>query len=206
LKVLLATGNRKKAAEMEAILGEGGNHGLEFMSLADYPGLPPVVEDGTTFVENARKKAEAAARATGLPTVGEDSGIEVDALGGAPGIFSARYSGEGADDRTNSEKLLDAMRDVPAGKRGARYRCAAVLFFPDGREEVAEGSCAGEIACAPRGTGGFGYDPIFLLASGRMMAELSPGEKHAISHRGVALRRIREKLVGAINFEGIIGA
>lgn len=194
MKVLLATGNRKKAAEIVAILGGEGNHGLEFASLADFPNLPPVIEDGTTFLENARKKARAAAAATGLPTIGEDSGLEVDALGGAPGIFSARYAGERATDRENNEKLLREMRGIPQGKRGARYRCVAVLAFPDGREEVAEGACEGEIAFAPKGSGGFGYDPIFLLPSGRMMAELSPPEKDAISHRGKALRKTREKL------------
>ena len=194
MKVLLATGNRKKAAEIVAILREGEGPVTEFASLADFPDLPEVVEDGDTFLANARKKAHPAAKETGLPTLGEDSGLEVDALGGAPGIYSARYAGEDAADGDNSRKLLEEMRDVPAGKRGARYRCVAVLAWPDGREVTADGSCEGEIAREPRGDGGFGYDPVFLLGDGRMMAELTPEEKDAISHRGRALRKLRTLL------------
>jgi XTP/dITP diphosphohydrolase len=194
VKVLLATGNRKKAAEIVAILREGEGPVTEFASLADFPDLPEVVEDGDTFLANARKKAHPAAKETGLPTLGEDSGLEVDALGGAPGIYSARYAGEDAADGDNSRKLLEEMQDVPAGKRGARYRCVAVLAWPDGREVTADGSCEGEIAREPRGDGGFGYDPVFLLGDGRMMAELTPEEKDAISHRGRALRKLRTLL------------
>jgi XTP/dITP diphosphohydrolase len=194
VKVLLATGNRKKAAEIVAILREGEGPVTEFASLANFPDLPEVVEDGDTFLANARKKAHPAAKETGLPTLGEDSGLEVDALGGAPGIYSARYAGEDAADGDNSRKLLEEMRDVPAGKRGARYRCVAVLAWPDGREVTADGSCEGEIAREPRGDGGFGYDPVFLLGDGRMMAELTPEEKDAISHRGRALRKLRTLL------------
>ena len=194
MKVLLATGNRKKAAEIVAILREGEGPVTEFASLADFPDLPEVVEDGDTFLANARKKAHPAAKETGLPTLGEDSGLEVDALGGAPGIYSARYAGEDAADGDNSRKLLEEMRDVPAGKRGARYRCVAVLAWPDGREVTADGSCEGEIAREPRGDGGFGYDPVFLLGDGKMMAELTPEEKDAISHRGRALRKLRTLL------------
>jgi XTP/dITP diphosphohydrolase len=152
------------------------------------------VEDGETFLENARKKAHPAAKASGLPTLGEDSGLEVDALGGAPGIYSARYAREDGGDDANNRKLRREMEDVPPGKRGARYRCVAVLAFPDGREITGEGSCEGEIAREPRGSGGFGYDPVFLLPDGRMMAELSSAEKDAISHRGRALRQLREKM------------
>jgi XTP/dITP diphosphohydrolase len=194
VKILLATGNRKKAKEIVAILSEGEGPVTEIASLADFPDLPEPVEDGETFLENARKKARPAAAATGLPTLGEDSGLEVDALGGAPGIYSARYAGEDAADGDNTRKLLEEMKDVPAGKRGGRYRCVAVLAFPDGREVTAEGSCEGEIAFEPRGTGGFGYDPVFLLPDGRMMAELAPEEKDALSHRGRALRQLRAKL------------
>lgn len=193
MKILLATGNRKKAAEIVAVLGEGPG-AIECLTLADYPDLPPAVEDGTTFLENARKKAHPAAKATGLPTLGEDSGLEVDALGGEPGIYSARYAEEGASDGANIRKLLREMDGVPPGKRGARYRCTAVLAFPNGKEIAADGSCEGEIALEPRGRGGFGYDPVFLLPDGRMMAELAPAEKDALSHRGKALRRLSEKL------------
>lgn len=194
MKILLATGNRKKAVEITAIFAEGEGPKVEFLSLADFPDLPEAVEDGDTFLENARKKAHPAAKATGLPTLGEDSGLEVDALGGAPGIYSARYAGESAADGDNTRKLLEDMKDVPAGKRSARYRCVAVLAFPDGGEITADGSCEGEIALEPRGTGGFGYDPIFLLPDGHMMAELSPREKDALSHRGRALRKMQISL------------
>jgi XTP/dITP diphosphohydrolase len=194
VKILLATGNRKKAAEILSILREGRGTEIECLSLADFPDLPPPVEDGETFLENARKKAHPAAKASGLPTLGEDSGLEVDALGGAPGIYSARYAREDGGDDANNRKLRREMEDVPPGKRGARYRCVAVLAFPDGREITGEGSCEGEIAREPRGSGGFGYDPVFLLPDGRMMAELSPAEKDAVSHRGRALRQLREKM------------
>ena len=143
MKILLATGNRKKAVEILAILREGEGPVTEFASLADFPDLPEVVEDGETFLENARKKSLPAAKETGLPTLGEDSGLVVDALGGAPGIYSARYAGEDAADGDNTRKLLEEMRDVPAGKRTARYRCVAVLAWPDGREVTADGSCEG---------------------------------------------------------------
>ena len=154
MKILLATGNRKKGKEIVSILAAACGPALEFATLADFPDLPEPVEDGDSFVENARKKARPAAEATGLVTLGEDSGLEVEALGWAPGIYSARYAGEDATDAANNEKLLHKMRDVPSGKRGARYRCVAVLSFPDGREIVTDGSCDGEIAFAPRGTGG----------------------------------------------------
>jgi XTP/dITP diphosphohydrolase len=196
VKILLATGNRKKAAEILSILREDGGEEMECLSLADFPDLPTPVEDGETFLENARKKAHPAAKASGLPALGEDSGLEVDALGGAPGIYSARYAREDGGDDANNRKLRREMENVPPGERAARYRCVAVLAFPDGREMTGEGSCEGEIAREPRGSGGFGYDPVFLLPDGRMMAELSSAEKDAISHRGRALRQLRDKMVG----------
>jgi XTP/dITP diphosphohydrolase len=188
MRLLLATGNRGKAAEAAAILGEGAGERLEVLTLADLPRLDAPEETGATFLENARIKARAGAAGSGLPTIGEDSGLEVDALGGAPGVLSARYA-EGGD-RARCEKLLREMAGVPARLRSARFVCAAVLAFPDGREESAEGSCKGAIAPAPLGAGGFGYDPVFLLPDGRTMAELAPEEKNAISHRGRALRRL----------------
>ena len=169
---------------------------FEVLTLADFPGLVSPEETGTTFLENARIKARAGAAGSGLPTIGEDSGLAVDALGGAPGILSARYA-EG-DDRAGCEKLLRELAGVPPGQRTARYVCAAVLALPDGREESAEGTCEGAIALAPRGTGGFGYDPVFLLPDGRMMAELAPAQKAAISHRGRALRLLAPKMVRLI--------
>jgi XTP/dITP diphosphohydrolase len=188
MRLLVATGNRGKAAEAAAILGEGAGERLEVLTLADFPGLTPPEETGATFLENARIKARAGAAGSGLPTIGEDSGLAVDALGGAPGVLSARYA-EG-DDRARCEKLLREMAGVPASLRSARFVCAAVLALPDGREESAEGFCEGAIAPVPLGAGGFGYDPVFLLPDGRTMAELAPEEKNAISHRGRALRRL----------------
>jgi XTP/dITP diphosphohydrolase len=190
---LLASGNRKKAAEMAAILAEATGQRFEVATLADFPGLESPEETGATFLENARIKALAGAAGSGLPTIGEDSGLAVDALGGAPGIFSARYA-EGGD-QARCDKLLRDLANVPAGRRSARYVCAAVLALPDGREASAEGTCEGEIALAPRGTGGFGYDPVFVAPDGRMMAELTPAEKAAISHRGKALRHLAPIMV-----------
>jgi XTP/dITP diphosphohydrolase len=193
MRVLLASGNRKKAAEMAAILGDAAGALVEVLTLADFPGLESPEETGTTFVENARIKAQAGASGSGLPTIGEDSGLAVDALAGAPGIFSARYAAGG--DSARCEKLLRELEGVPAGRRTARYVCAAVLALPDGREESAQGTCEGAIATAPRGTGGFGYDPVFLLPDGRTMAELEPAQKAAISHRGKALRLLAPKMI-----------
>lgn len=185
MRLLLASGNRKKAVEMAAILAAATGARFEVLSLADFPGLVSPEETGTTFLENARLKALAGASGSGLPTIGEDSGLAVDALGGAPGIFSARYA-EGGD-RARNEKLLRELASIPPGQRAAHYVCAAVLALPDGREESVQGRCEGAIALAPRGAGGFGYDPVFLLPDGRTMAELAPQEKAAISHRGRAL-------------------
>ena len=193
MRLLLASGNRKKAAEMAAILGDATGARFEVLTLADFPGLASPEETGTTFLENARIKAVAGAAGSGLPTLGEDSGLAVDALGGAPGILAARYAG--GDDRIGCEKLLHELASVPPGQRTARFVCAAVLALPDGREESAQGTCDGAIALAPRGTGGFGYDPVFLLPDGRMMAELTPAEKAAISHRGRALRLLAPIMV-----------
>jgi len=193
LRLLLASGNRKKAAEMAAILGDVTGARFEVLTLADFPGLVPPEETGSTFLENARIKALAGASGSGLPAIGEDSGLVVDALGGAPGIFSARYAG--GDDRARCEKLLRELAGVPPGQRAARFVCAAVLALPDGREESAQGACEGAIALAQRGAGGFGYDPVFLLPDGRTMAELTPAQKAAISHRGRALRLLAPKVI-----------
>ena len=196
MRLLLASGNRKKSAEVVAILREAAGGDLEVLTLADFPGLESPEETGATFVENARIKARAGAAGSGLPTLGEDSGLAVDALGGAPGVYSARYA-EGGD-RARWEKLLREMAGVPAGERGARDVAAAVLALPDGREVIAEGTCEGRIADAARGEGGFGYDPVFLLPDGRTMAELSAAEKDAISHRGRALRALAPRLVALL--------
>ena len=162
--------------------------GHELLPLPEGVELPP--EAGATFAENALPKARSTARATGRASVGEDSGIVVDALGGAPGVHSARYAGEHASDEENLEKLL---RETEAtGDRRAAYVCALAFVEPDGEEMLFEGRCTGRLALAPRGSGGFGYDPIFIpdeaSEPGLTMAELAPGEKNAISHRGKAAR------------------
>jgi XTP/dITP diphosphohydrolase len=193
VKILLATTNRKKAAEMTAILHEEAGPAVELVTLADFSGLHPVTEDGATFLENARKKAAAGLAATGLPTIGEDSGLAVDALDGAPGIYSARYAGGEGGDEANWRKLLHEMEGVRPGRRQAHFVCSAVLALPD-RHVAVEGRVDGEITRVPHGEGGFGYDPVFLLPDGRTMAELKPGEKDAISHRGAALRQLAKKL------------
>lgn len=152
---------------------------------------PEIEETGASYVENALLKARACASELELPAVADDSGIEVDALGGAPGHRSARYAGEGATDEQNLALLIRAIAGVPASGRTARYRCVAALAWPDGREFWAEGVCDGTLLTKPRGSGGFGYDPIFVPAGGdHTMAELEPGEKDRISHRGRAFRAL----------------
>jgi XTP/dITP diphosphohydrolase len=156
---------------------------------------PDVEETEATYLDNARLKARAVAEALGIPAVADDSGIEVDALGGAPGPLSARFAGPEATDRENLDLLIERIREVPAEARTARYRCVAVCSWPDGREVWAEATCEGRLVVDPRGSGGFGYDPIFLPEGhDRSMAELTPDEKDAISHRGKALRDLGEIL------------
>ncbi|MHB8894163.1 MAG: RdgB/HAM1 family non-canonical purine NTP pyrophosphatase [Candidatus Geothermincolia bacterium] len=193
MRVLLASGNRKKAAEIAAILDDVTGARFEVLTLADFPALAAPEETGASFLENARIKALSGAAGSGLPTLGEDSGLAVDALGGAPGILSARYAA--GDDWARCGKLLRELGSIPPGQRAARYVCAAVFALPDGREATAQGTCEGAIALAPRGTGGFGYDPVFLLPDGRTMAELAPEQKAAISHRGRALRLLAPNMM-----------
>lgn len=189
-QVVVATGNRHKLAEIAAILA-GLPVRLTSMDAFD---LPAPVEDGATFADNAAIKARACLKATGLPAIADDSGLEVDALDGAPGVHSARYAGTPADDARNNAKLLAALATVPPGRRTARFVCVAALALPDGRVELAEGHMAGQIVHAPRGVNGFGYDPLFVadaVADGRTNGELAPAEKDAFSHRGAAFRRLR---------------
>ncbi len=189
--LLVATRNRGKLREIVELLEAAG---VECDSLAGHPEVGDVEESGASFEENARLKASAAARASGLWALGEDSGLEVDALGGAPGVRSARYAGKHGDDAANNGKLLAELGSRL--DRAARYRCAMALARPDGEIVAAtSGTCEGEIATAPRGGGGFGYDPCFV-PSGRSltMAELSPAEKHDLSHRGRAARAMRPLL------------
>jgi XTP/dITP diphosphohydrolase len=156
---------------------------------------PDVEETGATYGENAALKAHAVAEALGVPAVADDSGIEVDALGGAPGPRSARYAGEGASDEANLRAVIAAISGVPSAGRTARYRCVATVAWPDGREASADGTCEGQLLTRPRGSGGFGYDPIFVPAGwDRTMAELSAEEKDRISHRGRAFRALADRL------------
>jgi XTP/dITP diphosphohydrolase len=188
-KLVLATRNLHKVAELRRILAEAGLPGLDLVGVEAFPGVEDVAETGVTFVENARLKALAVARATGVAAIADDSGLCVDVLGGAPGVFSARWSGRHGDDLANLELLLQQLCDVPPAHRGAHFACAAVLALPDGTERVAEGRLDGVLARAPRGANGFGYDPIFVPAGeARTTAELTPAEKDAISHRGRAFR------------------
>lgn len=189
--IVLASANPKKAAEIVEILGE-------HLELVPRPAeVPEVVEDADTFEGNSRLKAVALVAATGLAAVADDSGLEVDALDGAPGVWSARYAGEDATDQDNVDKLLAALADRPdPTDRTARFQAVVVLRHPDGSELVASGTVEGHIAAAPRGPGGFGYDPVFVPneGDGRTFGEMTQDEKHAISHRGRALRDLLAQL------------
>jgi len=182
-EIVLATGNPGKRREMEKLLAPLGLA----LRLPTEWGVPFAPEEtGTTFLENARIKARAALELTGLPSLADDSGLVVDALGGAPGVLSARYGGEGLSQSQRNTLLLRELEDVK--NRAARFVCVLVCLFPDGREIAAEGVCNGEILCAPQGEGGFGYDPVFFLPElGRAMAQLPDDEKNRISHRGKAV-------------------
>lgn len=186
MKFVIATHNQKKLKELERIL-------MPLHISVTAPDLAEVEETGTTFAENAFLKADSACRETGLPAVADDSGLMVDALNGAPGVYSARYAGENATDLDRIHKLLDALKDVPQEKRTAKFVSAICCVFPDGTQITAQGECAGTIAFAPEGEGGFGYDPIFLV-NGRSFALLTAEEKDEISHRGRALRAFAAKL------------
>ena len=190
---ILATGNRGKVAEFAALFRESGL-ALELVAQSDLA-VPAAPEPAATFVENALLKARHATRLTGLPAIADDSGLAVDALGGAPGVLSARFAGPNADDRANVAKLLAALAAVPAAPRTARFHCVlvALLHADDPAPEIATGEWRGEIAATGRGSNGFGYDPVFLdPALGRTAAELSAAEKNRVSHRGAALRRLVE--------------
>lgn len=188
---IIATNNEKKLVELSRILNPLGIRALSAKEAG--VSLEEVEETGITFEENARLKARAALQKTGMPAVADDSGLMVDALNGEPGVYSARYGGEGATDTQKNEKLLKNMENVPQEKRTARFVSAVCCLFPDGREIMVRGECEGSIAYAPKGEGGFGYDPIFLVGE-RSYAELAPEEKDAVSHRGRALRKLSEEL------------
>jgi len=188
--LLIATNNPGKVREYRELLADLP---VEITFPAQEGLLLTVEETGETFEANARLKALAYSRASGLPALADDSGLEVDALDGAPGVHSARYAGPEADDTDRYRKLLAALADVPAGQRSARFRCVVALARPDGTVQTAAGTCEGRIAFAPRGEHGFGYDPVFIVAGygGRTMAELAPETKNRISHRARAVQAAR---------------
>jgi XTP/dITP diphosphohydrolase len=195
--VVVATGNRGKLHELRELLADLP---IDLKSMAEaLPRKIEIVEDAPTFEGNARKKARLVADACAMPVLADDSGLEVDALDGAPGVRSARYAGEGATDAENNRKLLTALEEHGQGPRTARFRCVIVLHDPLTLREplVADGTCEGKIETSPRGTHGFGYDPIFVVRDvpgGRTMAELSDAEKNAVSHRGKAIAALRARL------------
>lgn len=192
-RLVIASGNRGKLAEFRQLLGAVG---IEPVGQGEL-GVEDIEETASTFVENALLKARHAARVTGLPALADDSGLCVDALGGAPGLYSARYAGPGADAATNIKKLLGELRDVPEAQRGAHFHCVVVMLRhpEDPQPLIAEGQWQGRILQARRGTGGFGYDPVFFCCQqGLSAAELSPEVKNRISHRGRALEQLRERL------------
>ena len=199
-ELALATTNEGKIREISAICVDWPVKKWHFGRSFAQPeqvsrSWPNVEETGDTYLENALLKARAVATALGVPALADDSGIEVEALGGAPGVRSARFAGEDATDQANLRLLIDRIRDVPEAERTARYRCVAVCAWPDRRGVWAEGTCEGRLILEPRGTGGFGYDPIFVReGESRTMAELTDDEKNAISHRGRAFRALRAKL------------
>lgn len=197
MKLLVATRNRNKVREIRDKFA--GLSGIELLSLDDIAPLPDIEEDGSTFEENALKKARETARLAGIPAMADDSGLEVDALGGEPGVLSARYAGDGATDLDRNRLVLEKMKDVPNGKRAARFVCVIAIAFPGGNERVTRGTCDGEIAREPRGDHGFGYDPIFFLPDrGVTMAEIPLREKNVISHRARALDSARDVLAELI--------
>ncbi|MFE9673574.1 RdgB/HAM1 family non-canonical purine NTP pyrophosphatase [Streptomyces sp. NPDC006259] len=189
-RLILATRNAGKITELRAILADAGlPHDL--VGADAYPDIPDVRETGVTFAENALLKAHALARATGHPAIADDSGLCVDVLGGAPGIFSARWAGTHGDDRANLELLLAQLSDIADEHRAAHFACAAALALPDGTERVVEGQMRGVLRRAPAGANGFGYDPILQPeGEARTCAELTAEEKNAISHRGKAFRAL----------------
>lgn len=187
MELVVATRNAGKLREIRRLLAETG---IQALSLDDFPNLPEVVEDGVTFAANAGKKASEIAGRTGRATLADDSGLTVAALDGAPGVHSARYAGEKATDADNNRKLLAALEGIPAARRQAAFVCVMALYHPDGRCQYFDGRIEGVILEAPRGAGGFGYDPLFYLPGcGCTMAELPLEEKNRLSHRGQALRK-----------------
>ena len=191
-QLVLATNNQHKIREIKALLG---SLEVELLTVRDLPTVPPLIEDGTTFEENALKKARTVHEHTGLPALADDSGLEVFYLNMEPGVYSARYAGERASDEENNEKLLAAMRGVAPRRRRARFR-SVIAFVSNGFEKVTEGICLGHLGEVPRGTNGFGYDPLFLPDGfSKTYAELTAEEKNTISHRSKSLAAMKETLL-----------
>jgi XTP/dITP diphosphohydrolase len=195
--VIVVTRNKGKIREIrEALKGLR----LRIHGLSDFPGVPEIDEDGKSFAENALKKARFYSKYFGKLTLADDSGLEVDALNGLPGVYSARYAGEEASSQENNRRLLREMQGLPISKRGARFKCILAMASPDGKEVTVEGSCKGRIGFREKGKRGFGYDPLFILPRrGKTMAELSLEEKNRISHRGKALKKLKRLIT---NFQG----
>ncbi len=195
MDILVGTTNAGKLREVTTVLA---NLPLKFVSLASFTTRPKVVEDGTSFEENAQKKARTLSDFSGYVTLADDSGLEVSVLGGAPGIYSARYGGEEGNDDKNNELLLRELAGVPQDRREARFVCVIALCVPrvlGGKEWLFRGECEGRIAFAPKGERGFGYDPLFIYSPmGLTFAELAPETKNQVSHRGKALRKLKEEL------------
>lgn len=192
MTIVLATKNRKKVEEMKRIFS---GYDVRFLTLDAFPGLPEIEEDGKTFRANAVKKAVTVARETGFPAIADDSGLVVEALGGDPGVYSARYAGEGADDRKNVDKLLRQLRNVEDEKRGAKFVCSIAFALPDGQYKTFSGQVRGSIGRRRIGSNGFGYDPVFYPAGHkRTFAQMRDAEKDSLSHRGRAMKKFYEYL------------
>lgn len=200
-QILVATNNKGKVRDFEELFKP---HGIEVISLKDLDEPIDVEETGTTFEENAILKAEETAKILGKWVISDDSGLEIDALNGEPGVYSARYAGEPKDDEANIDKALNGLKDVPEGSRDARFRCVLAIAGPGIETKTFSGSCDGSILFERHGENGFGYDPIFYVPSeGKAMAELTPAEKAAISHRGVAMRKFEKELPNLIGEAGM---
>jgi len=196
-RLVAATRNTGKIKEIAAILADTG---FEIVPADAFPGAPEPEETGDTYAENALIKARSLCEFTGLPAIADDSGLEVFDLGGAPGVFSARYAGIEQDSSKNCVKVLKELEDVPFDRRGARFVCTIALATPDGKEELFEGECRGVITLTPAGDGGFGYDPIFFVPHlNRTMAELTPDEKNSLSHRRQALEKLKAFLENTVS-------
>jgi XTP/dITP diphosphohydrolase len=193
LELVVATRNNGKVREIRKALK---GFGFRLYALSDFPDVPEIEEDGESFTENALKKARFYSNYFGKLILADDSGLEVKALKGLPGIYSARYAGERASNRENNQKLLKEMGGIPFSRRGAQFQCVIAIVSPDGKEAIAEGSCKGRIGFKEVGKRGFGYDPLFILPRyGKTMAQLTLEEKNRISHRGKALKKLR-KIIG----------